>query len=249
MRTVLALLACLTLAACTTGADGSSQETLTVVAAASLTESFTELEKEFEADHRSVDVRLAFDSSATLAQQLIEGAPADVLATADERTMRSAVAADVVDGPPDVFATNEMVLVVPAGNPAGIERFTDLDDGGVDYVTCAESAPCGAAARTLLEANGIGSAPKSLEVDVKAVLNKVVLDEADAGLVYATDARAAGDAVQSIPVPQSETAVNRYPIAVSTDSSHPDLAAKWIESVLSDRGQRLLRDNGFGPPP
>ena len=248
MRTVVALLVCLTLASCTTGADGSDQETLTVLAAASLTESFTELEQEFEADLGSVDVRLAFDSSATLAQQVIEGAPADVLATADERTMRTAVDADVVDGSPEIFATNELVLVVPAENPAGIEQFTDLDDPDVDYVACAESAPCGAAARTLLEASRIGSEPKSLEVDVKAVLSKVALDEADAGLVYATDAVAAGDRVKAISVPQSDTAVNRYPIAVPTGSGHPELAEEWIEFVLSDRGQALLGDNGFGSP-
>ncbi|HET6625138.1 MAG TPA: molybdate ABC transporter substrate-binding protein [Nocardioidaceae bacterium] len=230
----------------TGGADGAGRETLTVLAAASLTESFTELGDAFEEQHPAVDVRLAFDSSATLAGQVVEGAPADVLATADVRTMRTVTEAGATAGEPRLFAQNSMVLVVPAGNPAGIERFADLE--GSTYLACVTSAPCGALARTLLEANQVATPPKSLEVDVKAVLNKVVLDEADAGLVYASDATAAGDRVQVLEIPKSSGAVNSYLVAPLRESEHARLARDWVDLLLSDRGRAVLRHDGFGTP-
>ena len=222
--------------------------TLTVLAAASLTEGFEVLADRFEAAHDGVSVELAFDSSATLAEQVNQGAPGDVLATADERTMQLVTDAGSAAGDPEVFATNELVLVVPAGNPAGIDELADLDGGDSDYVVCVESAPCGALAASVLDDAGISAPPASEEVDVKAVLSKVELDEADAGLVYATDAVAAGDRVQAIDVPAAGDAVNRYPIAATADAAEPDLAAAWVELVLSDEGQQVLRDAGFGAP-
>ena len=225
-----------------------SGSTLTVLAAASLTETFTELEGIYEKDHPGVDVRLAFDSSATLAGQVVEGAPADVLATADPRTMATVTAADATAAEPALFATNTMVLVVPAGNRAGIKTFADLDQDGVSYLTCAESAPCGAVAGSLLDLNQIGSPPKSFEIDVKAVLTKVELDEADAGLVYATDAASAGDTVETIAIPGSAEAVNSYLVAPLRRSEHLGAARDWVELMLSEKGQRVLRQAGFGPP-
>jgi molybdate transport system substrate-binding protein len=229
-----------------TGRDMSG--TLTVLAAASLTETFTELAGEFEASHPDARVRLAFDSSATLAEQVAQGAPADVLATADQRTMQSAVDAGAVADAPAVFATNRLVLVVPVDNPAGIRRFTDIDDPGVDYVTCVRSAPCGALATRVLRRHGITAPPASEEIDVKAALTKVALDEADAGIVYATDAVAAGDDVQTLEIPASDQAVNRYPIALVEGAAEPDLARAWIRLVRSVRGAAVLDAAGFGPP-
>lgn len=241
----------LALAGCgggTTTSSESDDTTLTVLAASSLTETFTELERIYEQDHAGVDVRLAFDSSATLAGQVIEGAPADVLATADARTMATVTDADATAGDPSRFATNTMVLVVPAGNPARIKTFADLDQDGVSYLTCAESAPCGAVAESLLDLNHVEAPPKSFEIDVKAVLTKIELDEADAGLVYATDATSAGDTVETIAIPGSPEAVNPYLVAPLRDSEHLDSARAWVELVLSEKGQDVFREAGFGSP-
>lgn len=228
-------------------AGGGEGETLTVLAASSLTETFTDLADDFEKDHPGVQVRLAFDSSATLATQVVEGAPADVLATADQQTMDAVVAAGAVDESAD-FASNRLVLVVPAENPAGIRSVDDLNREDVAYVACVPSAPCGRVAAAGLAEAGVRAAPVSEESDVKAVLSKVVLDEADAGLVYATDALAAGESVHVLEISTSKATSTRYAVAALTEASEPDLARQWVDLVLSDRGRRVLRDAGFGPP-
>lgn len=235
------------LAAATTGCSTDGEE-LTVLAAASLTGSFTELEQVFHEDHPDVDVRLSFDSSATLARQVVEGAPADVLATADERTMRSVVAAGATAGPPHDFASNHLVLVVPADNPAHVRRLADLSGPDVAYVVCVPAAPCGHVAATVLEEAGVDVPAASEETDVKAVLSKVVLGEADAGLVYATDALEAGDAVRSFEIPDATSTSTRYAVAALAGADSPVLARDWIDLLLSDRGRRVLADAGFGPP-
>lgn len=241
---VLSLL--LPLAACGGDDSGSGDQQITVLAAASLTETFTELAHDFEKEHPGVTVKLAFDSSATLAQQAVDGAPADVLATADTSTMDSA--RDALDGDPTTFATNTMVLVTPQNNPAGITGFEDLDQGDVTYVACVETAPCGKVAAALLQDDGVTRKPASLEVDVKSVLAKVTSDEADAGLVYATDAQAAGDAVTSFEIPRAADEVTSYPIATLQQSKAPDLARQFVDLVTSDAGQRVLTTAGFGKP-
>lgn len=226
------------------GERGEDSTTITVLAAASLTGAFTELADRFEDEHPGVEVRLAFDSSATLAQQAVEGAPADVLATADTATMDGA--ADALAADPEVFATNTMVMVTPAGNPAELDGFDDL--AGSTYVVCVETAPCGKVARSLLDATGVTTPPASLEVDVKAVLARVTGDEADAGLVYASDAVAAGDAVETFEVPGAEQQVTAYPIAPLDQSDDADLAREFVDLVLSGDGRAVLADAGFGPP-
>jgi molybdate transport system substrate-binding protein len=242
---LLALL--LPVAACGSDDDGSGggSTTITVLAAASLTETFTTLAADFEADHEGVSVKLAFDSSATLAEQAVGGAPADVLATADATTIASA--SDALTADPQVFATNTMVLVTPADNPAGIGSFDDLGPG-VDYVVCVDTAPCGKVAAALLASTGPDAEPASLEVDVKAVLAKVTSGEADAGLVYATDAVAAGDEVRTFEVPGADAQVTTYPIAPLEQSEDPDLAQEFVDLVLGEAGQRVLQDAGFGAP-
>ena len=252
---VLSLVATLALAGCgsggsDSGSGGSGTETgtLTVLGAASLTETFTTLAQDFEADHPGVKVKLSFDSSATLAEQVTQGAPADVLATADEATMQTVVDAKAAHGAPRVFATNHLQMVVPPGNPAGITKFSDLDKPGVKYVVCVDTAPCGKLAVTVLAAAGITAKPVSEEVDVKAVLSKVELDEADAGLVYATDAVAGGDKVKAVDVPTSNENLTRYPIAALAGAEKPQLAQDWVDLVTGARGRQVLADAGFGKP-
>jgi molybdate transport system substrate-binding protein len=216
-----------------------------VLAAASLTDTFAELAATFEEQHPGVEVRLSFGSSTTLAQQAADGAPGDVLATADEEAMRLAEDAGVVVGRPQVFATNALSLVTPPDDPAGVDDLADLDRADVDYVTCVQTAPCGALARDLLAEAGIDHEPVSEEVDVKAVLGRVVDGEADAGIVYRTDTRAAGDAVSTARLP-GISPLALYPVAPLTDD---DTAAAFVDLVLGEEGQAVLTAAGFGRAP
>lgn len=225
--------------------SGSEKTTLHVLAASSLTEVFDDLATKFEADHPDVDVVPVYDSSATLATQMQQGAPADVLATADTETMQTVLdSGEVKDS--QVFATNQMVLVTPADDPAHIQSINDLDNNGVSYVICVADAPCGKIAAELLTRNSIKANPKSLEVDVKAVLTKVTAGEADAGFVYASDAVAAGNDVAALSVPGSDALRNSYPIGVVDKSENQDRAQEWIDLVLSGTGQDALKHAGFG---
>lgn len=249
MRRIPALLACLLLPLTACGAE---EDTLTVLAAASLTETFTELAEQFEKEHPGVDVRLVFDSSAALAEKAIDRAPGDVLATADEKTMADAARRGGTSGSPVQFATNVLTLVVPADNPAGISSFADLDEPGVDYVSCVPTAPCGAAATSLLESAGITREPVSQEVDVKAVLARVVQGEADAGLVYRTDAVSAGAEVTAFDVPIAAGSTNPYTntywAAVTPAADDTELARAWVALTVGEFADRVLADAGFGPP-
>ncbi len=243
---VAALALVLPLSACGGGGGGGDSEQLTVLAAASLTETFTDLAHRFEEDHPGVHVKLAFDSSATLAQQAVGGAPADVLATADTETMDSAK--DALSAAPQTFATNTMVLVTPKQNPAGITGFEDIEDPKVTYVACVATAPCGKVAAALFQDNHVTTKPASLEVDVKSVLAKVTSDEADAGFVYKTDAVAAGHQVESFAIPHAQDEVTTYPIAPLAQSTNARLANQFVDLVLSDTGQQVLHDAGFDKP-
>jgi molybdate transport system substrate-binding protein len=219
---------------------------ITVLAASSLSGTFTELGQEFESRHPGVSVKFAFDSSATLAQQATQGAPADVLATADTDTMDSATSAQATR--PQTFATNVMVLATPESNPAHIRSFSDLDKPSVKLVVCVPTAPCGKIGQALLEENHITGTPVSQEVDVKSVLAKLTEGEADAGIVYATDVVAAGRQVSGLPIPGSAKQVTTYPIVALEQSEHPDLAEQFVDLVTGPVGQRVLREAGFGKP-
>ncbi len=245
-RRLLTLVVALAVVAPTAACGGSDDSrTITVLAAASLTETFTELADQFEHDHPGVTVKLAFDSSATLAQQAVDGAPADVLATADTATMDGA--APALAGDPRVFATNSMVLVAPAGAGA-VTRFAEVANSNVDFVACVPTAPCGKVTEALLRDNGVSHDPASLEVDVKAVLAKVTADEADAGFVYATDAVAAGAQVRTLQIPHAADELTSYPIATLDQSSQSGVAQEFVDLVLSAQGQQVLADAGFGGP-
>lgn len=246
MRSLLAVLALL-LTACGSG-SGASRESLTVFAAASLTETFTALEREFERAHPAVDVRLSFDGSSRLAEQIAEGAPADVFAAADEKSMATVVDAGLAVGEPRVFATNTLTIAVAPGNPKGIDSLDDLRSDELVVVTCAAEVPCGRAAAAVTSKAGMRLTPASEEPDVKSVLAKVSTGEADAGLVYVTDVRSAGAKADGVEIPEASAAVNRYPIAALKESEHAELARQFAEFVLSDDGQRVLERAGFGAP-
>jgi molybdate transport system substrate-binding protein len=245
LAVLTAMFALLPLTACG-GGSGSGDTTITVLAASSLTGTFTELGKEFESQHPGVTVKFAFDSSATLAQQAVGGAPADVLATADTTTMDSAKAAQA--GTPKVFATNVMVLATPADNPAHITTFEDLDKSSVKFVVCVPTAPCGKVAQALLTEDHITGSPVSTEIDVKSVLAKLTEGEADAGIVYTTDAIAAGDQVMHLPIPGAAKQITTYPIVTLTQSKQSTLAQQFLDLVTGSTGQQVLAQAGFGKP-
>lgn len=227
--------------------DGLSGD-LTVFAAASLTDTFTELGDAFTTEHPEVSLTFNFGGSSGLAEQIGSGAPADVFASASPATMATVVDAGGADGEPTTFTSNTLQIVVPAGNPAGVTGLADFANSDLTIALCAAEVPCGAASEQVLTAAGITPAPDTLEQDVRAVLTKVELGEVDAALVYRTDVIAAGDAVEGIDVPGSADAVNEYPIAVLAEAPNPAAARAFVELVLSDEGQRVLRDAGFGAP-
>lgn len=244
-----AALALVSLAACGTesgtdsGSEAGSGGTVTVFAAASLTEAFTEIGDRFEAEHEGVQVEFNFAGSSDLAAQITEGAPADVFASADQSNMDKVLEAGAADSA-DAFALNQLVIAVPEGNPDGVTGLADL--AGLDFAACAEEVPCGAAAQTAL--GDTGPTPVTYEADVKSTLQKLILGEVDAALVYRTDAIAAADEVDAVEFPESASALNTYPIATLTDAPNPDLAAEFTAYVLADDAQSVLETAGFQRP-
>ncbi|TQK20348.1 molybdate transport system substrate-binding protein [Microbacterium sp. SLBN-154] len=223
-------------------AEGGLTGSLTVYAAASLHGAFDDLLTVFAEEHPDVAVQpLVTDGSSALATQIIEGAPADVFASADERIMQQVVDAGVV-ADPVVFAANTLVLVTPTGNPAGIADLADLADATV--VLCEPDVPCGAASRTLLQNAEVSVTPASLEQNVTAVMTKVAAGEADAGLVYATDVVGRDDVEVIVPDTAADV-VNLYPIAVTTGAVSDDVARAFVALVTGPEGQRVLADAGF----
>ncbi|MGO1790983.1 MAG: molybdate ABC transporter substrate-binding protein [Micrococcaceae bacterium] len=227
---------------------------VTVYAAASLKGAFDELTAAFAEQHPDVTFApTVYDGSSTLVTQLTGGAPADVFASADEPNMDDAVSAELTADDPVLFATNELVIAVEQGNPLGIESLEDLADGtgGADApitVMCAAEVPCGNAARTLLEASGVELTPASEEQNVSATLSKVVNGEADAGLVYRTDVATTDGEVEAVTIDGAAENPNRYPITVLQDADAPEAAQAFVDFVLSEEGQQVLEDFGFGAP-
>jgi molybdate transport system substrate-binding protein len=242
-------------AASSTGSSSASSSsggnltgTLTVFAAASLTDVFTGLGNQLEKDNPGLDVRFNFAGSDALATQLTQGAPADVFASANEKQMKVVTDAGLQAGDPTIFAENLLEIAVPKGNPGHVTGLEDFANADLTLAVCAPSVPCGAAAQTVFTAAGIDAKPDTEETDVKAALNKVQLGEVDAALVYATDVQAAGDQVEGIPFPEADKAVNKYPIA--TLKAAPDAAAAqaFVDLVTSGEGQKALTDAGFRTP-
>jgi molybdate transport system substrate-binding protein len=220
---------------------------ITVFAAASLTGSFTDLGHRFEAAHPGTTIAFSFGPSSGLATQITSGAPADVFASASTKNMDQVVAARTA-GTPVTFARNVMEIAVPPDNPANVTALADLAEPGVKVALCAAEVPCGTTARTVFTSAGLTVRPVTEEVDVKATLTKVQLGEVDAGLVYVTDVRAAGDKVRGIEIPADVNASTSYPISTLTASKNAALARAYVDYVLSAEGARVLAGAGFEKP-
>jgi len=229
------------------GAGAAPSGTITVYAAASLKAAFTDLARTFEAGHPGAKVTLSFAGSSDLVSQISQGAPADVFASADTANMQKLQDAGLADGAPKDFATNTLAIAVPPGNPAGIAALKDLGRPGTKLVICARQVPCGAATAQVAQAAGITLSPVSEENAVTDVLGKVTAGEADAGLVYGTDIKAAGNKVEGIQIPESESAVNTYPIAGVATGRNKPTARAFVDLVAGPEGQKVLAAAGFGP--
>ncbi len=228
------------LAACA----GSSEDTVTVSAAASLTDAFTEVADAFEAENPGTDISLNFGGSSALAEQVTSGAPVDVLATASRDTMTSVVDAGYGEDAA-TFATNSVTIAVPTGNPAGITSLADLAGAGVRVAECAPEVPCGAAAQATLTNAKVSVTPVTLDPDVRTVLGRVTAGEVDAGLVYVTDTRTAD--VDEVAIPSDIAASTDYVITVINRSERQGGGRAFVDFVLGEQGQRILADHGFGP--
>jgi molybdate transport system substrate-binding protein len=221
---------------------------LIVFAAASLKKSFTDIGEQFKTDNPGSDVEFSFAGSSDLVTQLTQGAPADVFASADTKNMDKAASADLLSGQPVNFASNTLTIVTAPGNPKKIASFADLAKPDVTVVVCAPQVPCGSATQTVEKALNVTLNPVSEESQVTDVLGKVTSGQADAGLVYVTDAQGAGDKVTAVAFPESSKAINTYPIAVLKQSKNPELAQKFVDAVTGEAGQKVLNAAGFAKP-
>jgi molybdate transport system substrate-binding protein len=241
-------------ASATNSGDTALTGTLTVFAAASLTDGFTELGERLEQQHPQLEVQFNFAGSSALAAQLEQGAPADVFASADEAQMARAENAGLVAGS-EVFAINRLMIATPLDNPLGIvvpetgpPNLADLVPDDFTLAVCAPEVPCGVAAAEVLDRAGLSDVPDTYEDDVRAVLTKVQLGEVDAGLVYVSDVHAAGDSILAFAFAEASLAVNRYPVAALTDARNAAAAQAFVDLVLSDAGRQVLGDAGFEQP-
>jgi molybdate transport system substrate-binding protein len=245
------LVAALVLAACGDGSSGGgsgagSPAEIKVFAAASLTAAFTELGAQFTAANGGTRVSFNFAGSQALATQIQQGAPADVFASADVPNMDKV--RDLV-GDPQVFAGNLLQILVEKGNPKGVKGLDDLAGSDLKVVLAAEEVPAGKYAKQILDRAGVSVRPVSREDNVKAVVTKVSLGEADAGIVYVTDVTAGGDKVEGVDIPEEQNVVATYPIATVKASKAQDKAQAFMDLVRSDLGQQVLENHGFLPPP
>lgn len=229
-------------------AAGEVTGDITVFAAASLTDTFTELGEDFEAEHPGTKVTFNFGGSSGLAQQIISGAPADVFASASPATMAQVTDDDLAAGEPVTFVRNRLQIAVPAGNPAEVSGLADFTNEDLIIALCAEEVPCGAASVKVFEAAGLTPAPDTYEEDVRATLTKVELDEVDAALVYRTDVLVASDRVEGIDFPESDEAINDYPIVALTEAPNATGGQAFIDFVLSESGSAVLEAAGFEAP-
>jgi molybdate transport system substrate-binding protein len=221
--------------------------TINVFAAASLQEAFSTLGKQFEAAHAGTSVVFNFGPSSGLSEQITQGAPADVFASASGKNMDAVVAAGDAASPMD-FVANTMEIAVPPDNPAGIVTVADLAKKGVKVALCQAQVPCGATALQVFHNAKVTVTPVTQELDVKSTLSKVTLGEVDAGVVYVTDVRAAGDAVKGIQIPDDVNASTTYPIAPLSSSKNPATAQAFVDLVLSPAGRAALTEAGFTAP-
>ncbi|MBV2156302.1 molybdate ABC transporter substrate-binding protein [Kitasatospora sp. SUK 42] len=221
---------------------------ITVFAAASLKETFTDLGKKFEATNPGTKVKFNFGGSSSLATSINSGAPADVFAAASPATMKTVTDAGGANGEPKTFVRNTLTIAVPKGNPKHIAGLKDLTGSGVKVALCAKEVPCGAAAQTALKAAGLDLTPVTLEQDVKGALTKVELGEVDASLVYRTDVRSDAAKIDGVDFPEADKAVNDYPIAALAKAPNKDGAAAFVAYVRSPEAAQVLTAAGFQTP-
>ena len=221
---------------------------LVVLAAASLKKTFTDIGEQFKTDNPGWSVDFTFAGSSDLVTQLTQGAKADVFASADAKNMDKATQAGLLSGDPVNFASNTLVIVTAPDNPKKVSSFADLTKPGLSVVVCAPQVPCGSATKQVEEATKVTLDPVSEESSVTDVLTKVTSGQADAGVVYVTDAIGAGDKVAQVDFAGSSVAVNTYPIAVLKSATDADAAKKFIALVTSEAGQKVLSQAGFAKP-
>ena len=250
MRAAVAfVIAALLVASCGASDSGSGDGAgVTVFAAASLTAAFTEIGEAFMVDHPDAEVTFNFAGSSALAAQITEGAPVDVFASADLANMDELIDAGLEAAAPVVFAANLAEIIVESGNPQGVTGVADLADPDLVVVQCAPEVPCGAYAEQIFDNAGVTVTPSSFEENVKAVVTKVVLGEADAGIVYRTDVIAAGDDAAGVAIPADVNVVAAYPVVALADAPNPDGAREFIDFVLGPSGQQILASYGFDSP-
>jgi molybdate transport system substrate-binding protein len=230
------------------GSGGPAGSPITVLAAASLTGTFNQLGQMFQTAHPGTTVKFSYGGSDTLAAQITQGAPADVFAAASPATMKTVTDAGDANGTPQNFVKNQLVIAVPPGNPKKITSLKDLTDPKLKVVLCAPTVPCGAAATKAEKAAGLTVKPVSEAQDVKAALTPVELGEADAALVYRTDAKAAAGKVDAVEFPESAGAINEYPIVALKDAPNPSGAQAWVTYIESPEALSVLTAAGFQAP-
>jgi len=218
---------------------------LTVLAAASLTRAFTKIGDEVHAKYPGVDVRFSFAGSPMLVTQIQQGAPADVFASADMANMQKVVSGGFATGAPVVFTRNKLEIAVQAGNPKHIASLSDLTNAAVKVDVCAPGVPCGTYSTTTFAKAGVTVRPVSQEQDVKSVLMKVALGEADAGIVYMTDVKSAGTQVEGVKIPDGLNTTAEYPIVELKSTQHDAAAKAFVDFVEGAQGQRTLASFGF----
>jgi molybdate transport system substrate-binding protein len=244
---VTLLVCALASSACQVNSAGHDNR-VTVFAASSLTESFNTIADHFEAANPGIDVAVSYGSSSTLATQVIDGASADVIATASPASMQPVVDEGLTTSAPDTFTTNSVAVALPHDNPAGLTSVQELEQSRVKVAVCVQSAPCGGVAAALFDAAHLSVTPVTEEVDVKTVLAKVIAGEVDAGVVYASDVLTAGNDIASLPIPADAQVTTDYVIASLTTSTDNDLAQQFVDAVESADGQRVLAKGGFTAP-
>jgi molybdate transport system substrate-binding protein len=218
---------------------------ITVFAAASLTDSFGEMADSFEEENPGTTVEMNFGASSALREQILAGAPADVFASANTSNMDQLVDADAVEGEPQVFVRNELEIAVPAGNPGNVNGLDAFGNADLNIGLCAAEVPCGQFGREALANAGVTPAQDTDEPDVRSLLTKVEAGDLDAGLVYHTDVLAAGDEVEGVEVPDEFNVIASYPLAALSASGNAELASAFVEFVLSDEGESILESYGF----
>jgi molybdate transport system substrate-binding protein len=242
---------CALTAACSSSASSSSSGKLSgqlvVFAAASLKGAFDKIGSQFEKAHPDVKVKFNYAGSSALATQLGQAAPADLFASANTKSMKTVTSDDLATGSPQVFAKNNLEIMVTKGNPMKIKTISNLAKKDVKVAVCAPAVPCGAYSEEIFAKADVTVHPVSEETSVSAVVTKVSLGEADAGIVYVTDVKAAGDKISGVPIPAKDNVTAQYPIVKLKKAPNPQAAAAFMDYVLGSSGQKVLASYGFLP--